>query len=253
MVRGVPIVRGREDLPGATAFATGENIVTVMTYNIHSGRGADGVLDLDRTRQVIEASGAQLVALQEVDRWTLRTGLVDQMKALVGQRPWQYAYGPNLFLPPGFYGNALLSVYPIRESSHVSLPSPRETRGFLRAVVQVTPSQDIVVYVTHLGLNQNEREQHVKMLLHSVRDEKLPVILMGDFNAEADSAEIGALKEVLHDLGASERQATFPSYAPAHRIDYIFVCDGFEVKNLYVSEHLASDHLPVVARLLLVE
>ena len=51
----------------------------VATFNIHHGVGADGRLDLTRTADVISATGASVVGLQEVDRTlSARSGWVDQ-------------------------------------------------------------------------------------------------------------------------------------------------------------------------------
>jgi len=41
--------------------------LTMMTYNVHSGIGADGVYDLERIATVIEDSGADIVAIQEIE------------------------------------------------------------------------------------------------------------------------------------------------------------------------------------------
>ena len=45
----------------------------VMTYNIHHGEGLDGKVDLLRIAQLIQAEGADIVALQEVDKGVERT------------------------------------------------------------------------------------------------------------------------------------------------------------------------------------
>ncbi|MEA2494431.1 MAG: hypothetical protein QOJ29_2342, partial [Thermoleophilaceae bacterium] len=53
--------------------------LTVMTYNIHQGRDADGVLDLDRIATAIRAQNANLVGLQEVGRhWSADSAFRDQ-------------------------------------------------------------------------------------------------------------------------------------------------------------------------------
>src|SRR5438270_1349612 len=65
--------------------------LTVMTYNIHHGAGMDGKVDLPRIAEVIKRSGADLVALQEVDRITLRTSRIDQCKEL-GRLTGMHAY-----------------------------------------------------------------------------------------------------------------------------------------------------------------
>ena len=57
--------------PGATRLR-------VLSYNIHHGEGLDGRIDLERIASVIRASEADLVALQEVDQSTERSGGVDQ-------------------------------------------------------------------------------------------------------------------------------------------------------------------------------
>ena len=47
-----------------------------VTYNIQYGLGRDGRYDLERTARVIE--GADVVALQEVERFWKRSGNVDR-------------------------------------------------------------------------------------------------------------------------------------------------------------------------------
>ena len=56
--------------------------LTVLSYNVHHGRGADNKIDLGRIAKVIKDSGADLVALQEVDKLTSRANGVDQAKEL---------------------------------------------------------------------------------------------------------------------------------------------------------------------------
>ena len=41
-------------------------MVGVLTYNIHSGVGGDGVYDLERIAGVVRRSGADIACLQEV-------------------------------------------------------------------------------------------------------------------------------------------------------------------------------------------
>ena len=60
--------------------------LTVMTYNIRTGIGMDGVRDLERIAGVIRESAAVVVGLQEVDKGTTRSDGVDQTKVLAGKR-----------------------------------------------------------------------------------------------------------------------------------------------------------------------
>jgi len=105
----------------------------VLTYNIHHGEGTDHRLDLPRIASVIRAVEPDLVALQEVDRMVERTDRVDQPMELARQTGLRVAFGGNLGLQGGSYGNAVLSRYPILAQRNQFLPgSPgSEPRGAL--------------------------------------------------------------------------------------------------------------------------
>lgn len=66
---------------GPSAAKAG-SILRVLTYNIHHGRGTDDLVDIPRIAAVIKALQPDLVALQEVDQRTRRTGGVDQTARL---------------------------------------------------------------------------------------------------------------------------------------------------------------------------
>ena len=71
--------------------------LTLLSYNIHSGVGLDGVLDLGRIADVIAASGADLVALQEVDRHRrAHSQFEDQPGLLAEWLGFHLAYAANL-------------------------------------------------------------------------------------------------------------------------------------------------------------
>ena len=58
---------------------------TAVSYNIHHEVGEDGALDPGRISEVIRAAGADVVALQEVDRhWSERSDFADQASELAG-------------------------------------------------------------------------------------------------------------------------------------------------------------------------
>ena len=59
----------------------------LMTYNLHHGEGMDGRVDLERIAEIIRREGADIVALQEVDRGVARTARRDlsgELAALTG-------------------------------------------------------------------------------------------------------------------------------------------------------------------------
>ena len=82
-----------------------------------------------------------------------------------------------------------------------------------------------------------------------------PAVLLGDFNARPQTPEIGRLRATLTDTctaaAGSGRPATHPADAPTARIDYIFTSRRLTAAWTSVStgDPAASDHLPVVSRL----
>ena len=69
--------------PGAgSATIPGRDTLTIATYNIRHGRGMDGVVELSRTGNAIARLGADIVALQEVDRHVERSGHIDEPRLL---------------------------------------------------------------------------------------------------------------------------------------------------------------------------
>jgi endonuclease/exonuclease/phosphatase family metal-dependent hydrolase len=74
---------------------------------------------------------------------------------------------------------------------------------------------------------------------------------VGDFNAHPDSHEIGRVLEQFEDsfaLAGTGTGYTSPADAPQETIDYIFVSTDIAVVSTEVIPSLASDHLPVAAR-----
>lgn len=63
---------------GGCATAGEVRSLRVLSYNLHHGEGTDGRVDLERIARVIRDSRADLVALQEIDLNTTRTGRVNQ-------------------------------------------------------------------------------------------------------------------------------------------------------------------------------
>ena len=113
----------------------------VLTYNIHGGVGTDGVLDLDRVADVIAGTGAEVVALQEVDRHRREQSAFADQPGLLAQRLGMHlAYAACLDDEPAHpgapraqYGTALLSVHPLVEPTTTLLPCwpGSEQRGLL--------------------------------------------------------------------------------------------------------------------------
>ena len=106
----------------------------LVTYNIQYGTGKDRCVDLDRI--VAEIASADIIAMQEVDRYWSRSNLTDQVAEITNRLPnYYWVYGPGIDLNASTkeadgclinkrrqFGNLLLSKYPILASKNYLLP-----------------------------------------------------------------------------------------------------------------------------------
>lgn len=223
----------------------------LMSYNIHRGIGRNGRLDLNAVADVINASNATIIALQEVERHSIRTVFQDQIKQLSVKTEMNYAYGKSINVLNGEYGNGILSRYPIEEYKAYELPSFSERRTVLRAVINVEGLK-VAIYNTHLGLNESERKEQIDYIIQMTSEEKLEYVLMGDMNSSVD--KLGNLVQNLRDCAQGREkavQSTFVEKGVQERIDYIFVSPKIEVEDYDVVSSEASDHYPVVSDVVL--
>lgn len=96
------------------------------------------------------------------------------------------------------FGNAVASRHPIRSRSEVRLPDADDGERRAALTVRVeTPFGEVSCTSTHLNWkfhHGNVRERQVLDLCEHVREQRpkggFPPILVGDFNADPDSAEI---------------------------------------------------------------
>ena len=253
-----------ESAPAEARSDSAGQPLQVLTFNIHAGRGADNVLDLERVERLIRSSGADVVGLQEVDRhYSARSNWVDQGAELARRLDMHLAFGATIDEEPPApgrprvqFGNAILSRYPITSSSLTLLPvTPGlEQRGLLKAVVDV-PGTDLEVFNTHLGdISATDRVQQATQIQQEIGTPERPTILLGDMNAEPEAPEVTTLDGFLADAwitGVEGPGYTFESRNPAARVDYVFTSDAVrpEQSQVVVTDPGASDHLPVAVRL----
>lgn len=219
----------------------------VMTYNIHRGINRSNKLDLDGITEVIISSNPDIIALQEVERFSIRTRFRDQIEYIAEKLSMNYAYGKSINILNGQYGNAILSKFPIEEYEVKQLPSEHENRTLLKTVLNIYGSR-VSVCNTHLGLKKSERDNQITEIMNITADEER-LILAGDFNSNVD--KLGAVTEKLRDSAEYDKKKyktpTFESKGITERIDYIFVSEEFRLKGYKVLESEASDHNPVIS------
>jgi endonuclease/exonuclease/phosphatase family metal-dependent hydrolase len=226
--------------------------VKVMSYNIHSGFDISGRQDLEAIARVIEDSDADVIALQEVSRVRFMDGFADIPNWLSQRLEMPFLFQGT---EEPIWGNALLSRYPILDSGWGELPRVGTliARGYLWARFDVGEERPLLVIVTHLhhlDPGSVERSAQVSDIL-AFWDGEPSSILLGDLNAEPDSAEMKMIAEA-GLLDAWEGAGVGPGYTysstdPVKRIDWIWHSDDIQALAVQVIETQASDHMPILA------
>jgi endonuclease/exonuclease/phosphatase family metal-dependent hydrolase len=218
---------------------------SVASYNIHKGRGLDGRRDLGRIAQVLREIDADVVGLQEVYH--------PQAEALARALAMDCAIGLTRRDRHGFYGNALLARFRLEAPRTFDLSRPpREPRGGVRADVAVN-GQTVHVFNVHLGLRIRERTEQVRLLVRpGLLGDGTPGarVLLGDLNEWFPGPVGRALRREFHWIRV---RRTHPAVLPLFPLDRIYWdralhAEGFHVHRTRLAR-VASDHLPVVARL----
>ena len=236
--------------------------IRVLVYNIHAGKDAAKVDNLDRVATIVRDSRADVVMLQEVDNRTRRSGGVDQLAKLRELTGYNGVFGKAIDYDAGEYGIAILSRWPIARTRLTSLPvtledSAARARYEPRAALVArigSPFGTIRVVDTHLdaGRSDSTRVQQAGTLLalaNAERDSGFTIV-GGDLNAEPESAVLKMLDgnrwtDLFARCGAGERYS-FPADKPAKRIDYLLSGSDVTCAKASVLETQASDHRPVL-------
>lgn len=253
----VGIHRARQEL--VLARPAQPTQLRVLTYNIHHARGMDDRLDLDRLARVIRAAEPDIVALQEVDVQVPRSGSVDQPRELARRLACNSAFGVNLPLNGGSYGNALLSRFPITRHENQPLPNPQrgEPRGVLICDLAVPTAaagktQPVRVLVTHFDHRPDPGTRLASVnAIHELlgATPTAPTLLCGDLNDGFESEVLRTLQRDWTRAGTQERP-TFPANAPRTQIDYVLYhpATGWKVNDVRVlDDGMTSDHRALLA------
>ncbi|MGQ0553673.1 MAG: endonuclease/exonuclease/phosphatase family protein [Planctomycetota bacterium] len=237
----------------------------LLTWNIHKGIGGlDRRYAPGRIVGVLQHYAADVVLLQEVDQGVPRSGLDRQAELLADRAGYPHvAFGSNVCLKSGCYGNATLSRFPILRQRNINLSFPmKKGRGALFTAVDLhgpTGRDALHVVNLHLGLSGVERRWQIWRMLRSATfaalDPGSRLIIGGDFNDWTGTLADGALKQAGLRCLTGRNLRTFPSWGPVGALDRIFLRGGLEAERHYVSRldlaRAASDHLPVVVELTL--
>lgn len=155
----------------------------LVTYNIRYGLGRDGKYDLARIADTVR--GADVIALQEVERYWQRSGMTDQPRIIADLLPdYFWVYGPAFDCDASTkaddgtvinrrrqFGTMLLSKTPITYSKLLGLDKIASTscfnmeQGALEGVIE-TKAGPVRFYSLHLSsLSERERMLQTEQIL----------------------------------------------------------------------------------------
>ena len=226
--------------------------LTFASYNIHKAVGLDRRRDPDRILAVLHEIDADVIALQEVDRRFGRRAAVLPAHAI--RDHGRFHVVPFALLPDsmGWHGNALLvrKDIAVRAVTAVDLPT-LEPRGAICARLEIE-GRSMQVAGMHLDLSGLRRRQQLRAVqAHIAEAGTMPTVMMGDFNEW--SLRGGSLRALGPGWQVLETGPSFPARRPLARLDRMVigqgcVCLGAGVHRSTLSA-IASDHLPIVARM----
>ena len=227
----------------------------VMTYNIHhcNPPSAGDKIDVAAIAKVIISEKPDLVALQEVDVNTERSGKgLNQAKELAKLTGMNYFFSKAIDHQGGDYGVAVLSRFAILDSIRFILPIDPvikgETRTIAAITVEIAKGKKIIFASTHLDLKEENRLTQAELIVKHFEKSDLPMILGGDFNALPTSKVIQYLDKSF-TRSCQQCAFTIPVEVPNRTIDFVMYKSDGTFKSLstrVIDEKYASDHLPVV-------
>lgn len=230
-------------LLGMTLVSLGQNQqLQIMSYNVRHCAGMDLVIDYDRTAAVIVQQQPDVVALQELDSMTGRSGNRDQLGELASRTGYHPVFGAAIEFNGGLYGVGILSREMPVSTKRIPLPG-EEPRLLL-----VVELKDFVIACTHLDLNEAQRLASVPLIVEEAQRWQKPFLLAGDWNDTPDSKLLKAMTQYFTVLSGDE--TTYPADEPTECIDYVAAFNGRAeaIESHVIDEPAASDHRPLVVR-----
>ncbi|MZD07140.1 hypothetical protein GTW43_18885 [Streptomyces sp. SID5785] len=224
-----------------TGKQSGGGDLTVATHNVNADNP-----DPTRTAHDVAASGAQILALEELTTQAVPV----YEKALAAAYPYHSVQGTV----------GLWSKYPLSGTKPVDIKL-----GWTRALrsTVATPHGEVAVYVAHLpsvrvkldsGFTASQRDESADALGTAIAGEPVRrVVLLGDLNGTMnDRALNGVTSQLRSTQGAAGSGFGFswPAAFPMARIDQILVRDVEPVSSWSLPS-TGSDHLPLAARVTL--
>ena len=217
---------------------------TVATFNIRHGRGLDGRVDLLRTADAIHRCRADLVALQELDRFNPRSAGADQPAELERLTGLRITFVPTVARAGWEYGIALAVRGPARpEVEVVDLPRLANEEPRRAAVARWL---GLGVVATHLAVEPTVNAAQQEALERIVAPLLPGAVILGDLNRGVRA--LGWLGRA----GVSAARVfggTLHPWWSFRRIDHVLAGPAVTMARPRTVPTRASDHRPVAVQL----
>lgn len=220
----------------------------VLTFNIHNGINRYGKYNLKQIAEFLSLIKPDLAGFQEVSRfWSPKTNYQDMVGFLAERLRMYPAFAATLNRhDQSFFGNLILSKYPLINTWTAILPGKLEPRNYLAVQVNVGGVR-VNFLTTHLGLSDSERLVQVSKIAGFGVRLGDPLIITGDFNQGPDDPGMALIKSnwIKHDSSPQRGTLRLSNGQLGPEIDMIFSSPNLVLKSLKVYENDLSDHLPV--------
>ena len=233
----------------------------LLSFNIQVGirtnafhhyvtRSWQHLLPHTRRQQTLEQIGRQLrhydlVALQECDGGSLRSGFINQVEYLAeaGQFPfWYQQLNRNLGRVAQHSNGVLSRIEPAEIEDH-PLPGLIPGRGAILARLG-KGQHSLLIIVLHLALGARAQDRQLRYVRELIEHHR-HVILMGDMNNPLEHLLSRPALKGLDLIYAEETLHTYPSWKPRHALDHILITPDLELRKAEVLDWTISDHRPI--------
>ncbi|MBK1850817.1 endonuclease/exonuclease/phosphatase family protein [Marinobacter sp. 1-4A] len=199
--------------------------------------------NLDRIASLL--SNYDVVALQECDGGSLRSGHINQVQYLAeaaGIPYWHQQLNRNLG-QIAQHSNGLLSRFRPLDVKEYKLPGRLPGRGAIVARYG-TEEDPLVLVMMHLALSKSGQQRQLGFISELISKYR-HVVLMGDMNAHAEQLLTQTPLKETDLIPLPDSAHSFPSWRPEKALDHILVSPSLQIRNSEVVSYPMSDHLPI--------
>ncbi len=225
--------------------------ITVASYNVQCLSYGTQLISIS---EEIKSINPDIVGIQELDKYTTRTGNTNQLENLALMSGYKYFYySKTIDFDGGEYGHGIMSKYPIKnfETKQFAIQG-NENRCFSRAEIEIN-NEIIVFYNTHLDFGGNMQTNQLSEIVDLAYQDEYAIIT-GDMNCVPSTYKHILEDKNLISLNGGETFSNFINTCPegekSHEaIDNIIISKKFDCyyddntkSNLIINKTENSDH-----------